>query len=159
MLLQLLLLGKKFKPADLLQIPVSVILGYFIDLSMFLLSWVQPEQYFFNGLYLLIGCVILGFGVFLEIIANVVMLPGEAFVRAVTIRFGTDFGITKICFDSSMAVLAVLISLPLFHTINGVREGTVLAALLVGLIAKFFGKLLRPVDRLLTLQLSDGEIR
>lgn len=159
MLLQLLLLGKKFKPADLLQIPVSVILGYFIDLSMFLLSWVQPEQYFFNVLYLLIGCVILGFGVFLEIIANVVMLPGEAFVRAVTIRFGTDFGITKICFDSSIAVLAVLISLPLFHTSNGVREGTVLAALLVGLIAKFFGKLLRSVDRLLTPQPSDGEIR
>lgn len=145
-LLQVLILGKRFKPADLLQIPVSIVFGYFIDWSMLLLKWVEPELYPYKLMYLLIGCIILGFGVYVEVAANVAMLPGESFVRAVTIRFHTDFGITKVCFDASMAVIAAAISFPLFHYINGVREGTIIAALLVGLIAKFFGKLLAPLD-------------
>lgn len=141
-LLQILLLGKTFKKANLLQIPISIIFGYFIDWSMLLLGWVDPQTYMMKLIYLLIGCVILGFGVYLEVAADVVMLPGEAFVRAVNIRFCTDFGITKVCFDASMAGSALLISLCIFHTVNGVREGTVIAALTVGLIAKFFGKVL-----------------
>lgn len=145
--LQVLILGKQFKLVDLLQIPVSILFGYFIDWSMILLQAVEPELYLHKILYLLMGCVILGFGVFIEVAANVAMLPGEAFVRAVTIRFHTDFGITKVCFDASMVIGAAVISLPLFHSINGVREGTVIAALLVGLIAKFFNKLFRPVTK------------
>lgn len=149
-LLQILLLGKKFKKSSLLQIPISVIFGYFIDWSMLLLSWVDPQTYVMKFVYLLIGCVILGFGVYMEVAADVVMLPGEAFVRAVNIRFHTDFGITKVCFDASMAGSALLISLGVFHAVNGVREGTIIAALTVGLVAKFFGKVLkRPTEKLL----------
>ena len=142
-LLQIALLGKKFKKASLLQIPVSIVFGYFIDWSMLLLEWVNPQEYLMKILFLLIGCVILGFGVFLEVAADVVMLPGEAFVQAVTIRFRTDFGITKVCFDASMAGSALVISLILFHGVIGVREGTIVAALTVGLIAKLFGKALK----------------
>lgn len=145
--LQIVILGKKFKLIDLLQIPVSVLFGYFIDASMFLLRAVEPELYLHKIFYLLLGCVILGFGVFIEVAADVVMLPGEAFVRAVTIRFHRDFGTTKVCFDASMSISAAIISLPLFHAVNGVREGTIIAALLVGLIAKCFSKLLRPVTK------------
>lgn len=145
--LQILLLGKRFKAVSLLQIPVSVVFGYFIDWSMLLLSWVEPASYPLQVMYLCIGCLILGFGVYLEVAADVVMLPGEAFVKAVTIRFHTDFGITKVCFDASMAGSAVLISFILFHHLRGVREGTILAALAVGLIAKFFGKLLAPAAK------------
>lgn len=30
---------------DILQIPVSVVFGYFIDLTMYLLFWVEPQGY------------------------------------------------------------------------------------------------------------------
>ena len=69
-LLQIALLGKKFKKASLLQIPVSIVFGYFIDWSMLLLEWVNPQEYLMKILFLLIGCVILGFGVFLEVAAD-----------------------------------------------------------------------------------------
>lgn len=98
---------------------------------------------------LLIGCVILGFGVYLEVVADVAMLPGESFVRAVTQTWKTDFGTTKVCFDVSMTVIAAVISLMLAHTLYGVREGTVIAALLVGFIARLFGRLLPFVPALL----------
>lgn len=156
-LLQIALLGKKFKKASLLQIPVSIVFGYFIDWSMLLLEWVNPQEYLMKILFLLIGCVILGFGVFLEVAADVVMLPGEAFVQAVTIRFRTDFGITKVCFDASMAGSALVISLILFHGVIGVREGTIVAALTVGLIAKLFGKALKkPTAKLLPAQVREA---
>lgn len=148
--LQIILLGRKFKKISLLQLPFSILFGYFIDWSMLLLDWMQPETYAAKVVYLLIGCMILGFGVFAEVAADVIMLPGEAFVKAVTIRFRTDFGFTKVCFDASMAICAIGISFLLFRHIEGVREGTVIAALLVGLIAKCFGKLLnRPISWLL----------
>ena len=156
-LLQIIILGKKFNKIDLLQIPVSILFGYFIDISMFLLTWVNSDIYVVKVLYLLIGCVILGFGVYLEVIADVLMLPGESFVRSLTIRFGVDFGITKVCFDASMTVTAGIISFILFNTINGVREGTIVAALIVGLIAKFFGKHLAFLTMLLIPQSATAE--
>lgn len=156
-LLQIIILGKKFNKIDLLQIPVSILFGYFIDISMFLLKWVNSDIYVVKVLYLLIGCVILGFGVYLEVIADVLMLPGESFVRSLTIRFGVDFGITKVCFDASMTVTAGIISFILFNTINGVREGTIVAALIVGLIAKFFGKHLAFLTMLLIPQSATAE--
>lgn len=156
-LLQIIILGKKFNKIDLLQIPVSILFGYFIDISMFLLTWVNSDIYVVKVLYLLIGCVILGFGVYLEVIADVLMLPGESFVRSLTIRFGVDFGITKVCFDASMTVTAGIISFILFNTINGVREGTIVAALIVGLIAKFFGKHLAFLTMLLIPQSATSE--
>lgn len=44
-LLQLLILRKNFRIEDILQIPVSVVFGYFIDLTMYLLFWVEPQGY------------------------------------------------------------------------------------------------------------------
>lgn len=146
---QLILQGRKFPVHSWLQIPVSIVFGYFIDLSMFLLKWMHPEAYYTKVLYLLIGCMILGFGVYEEVIAAVVMLPGESFVNAIVTRFSTDFGYTKVIFDASMTICAALISWILFQGINGVREGTVIAALVVGLIAKFFGRRLRGFTKFL----------
>lgn len=77
---------------------------------MALLAFVQPQAYPIKVVDLLIGCVILGFGVFLEVIADVVMLPGESFVRAVVFRWKTEFGITKVVFDVSMTVIAAVLS-------------------------------------------------
>ena len=91
----------------------------------------------------------LGFGVYLEVLSNVVMLPGESFVRAIHIRWKTDFGITKIIFDVSMTVTAGLLSFLFVHRLEGVREGTIVAALLVGFIARLFGRILSFVEPIL----------
>ncbi len=139
-LLQLFILRKDFKLEYFLQIPISVLFGYFIDLTMALLDLLHPHSYVSDLVALLVGCVVLGFGVYLEVLADVAMLPGEAFVRSVTIVWNTDFGMTKVIFDVSMSVIAGILSLSLVHHLDGVREGTVIAALLVGMFARFFTK-------------------
>lgn len=138
--LQLIILRKNFKLEHILQIPVSIIFGYFIDLTMILFSWVNPEAYIMKIVYLLIGCLILGVGVYMEVLADVVMLSGESFVRAIVLTWKTNFGTTKICFDVSMSVIAAVLSFVFAGRLAGVREGTVIAALLVGFIARLIGK-------------------
>ena len=58
--LQLLILRKNFKLEHVLQIPISILFGYFIDWSMILLGFVNPSFYLMKIIYLLIGCLILG---------------------------------------------------------------------------------------------------
>ena len=98
-ILQLILLRRNFQLQNLLQLPIIALFSFFIDLTMSLLGFIQPETYVLKVISLVIGCLILGFGVFMEMVANVAMLPGEATVRAVSDVFSTDFGKTKIAFD------------------------------------------------------------
>lgn len=107
---------------------------------MYLLFWINPENYFVKMIALLAGCLVLGLGVYLEVLADVVMLPGESFVRAIVQTWNTNFGTTKIVFDSSMAIIAGALSFVFSGKLNGVREGTIIAALLVGFIARLLGK-------------------
>lgn len=138
--LQLLILRKNFKLEYWLQVPVSVAFGYFIDLGMLLLGFVHPQAYLLKVVYLLLGCLILGAGVFLEVIADVVMLPGESFVRAIVFQWKTEFGLTKVAFDMSMTIIAAILSFGFRGQLSGVREGTVVAAVLVGFIARLMGR-------------------
>ena len=140
--IQLFILRKNFKAEHLLQIPISILFGYFIDLTMVLLTFVHPQAYGFKIVYLLIGCVILGFGVYMKVLANVAMLPGESFVRAVSTTWNTNFGNTKVAFDVSLTVIAAILSFLFAKRLDGVREGTIIAALLVGFIARLFGRYL-----------------
>ena len=158
--LQLLILRKNFKIEHFLQIPISILFGYFIDWSMILLGFVNPHFYLTKMIYLLIGCLILGFGVYTEVLANVVMLPGESFVRAIVMTWHTEFGVTKICFDVSMTVIAAILSFVFAGKLDGVREGTVISALLVGFIARLFGRFLSFVEPMLfskTQDMADSE--
>lgn len=148
-ILQLFILRKNFKLEHLLQIPISILFGYFIDLTMLLFSFVNPTAYIAKLIYLLIGCVILGFGVYMEVLADVAMLPGESFVRAIVQTWHREFGSTKVCFDVSMAVIAAALSFILAHRLDRVRECTVIAALLVGFLARQFGRLLAFVKPML----------
>ena len=137
---QMAILKKDFKPREWLQLPVSVLFGVFIDCSMWMLAWISPEQYVMKLVFLVIGCSVLGLGVSLEVIANVVMLSGEAFVQAISIKKKKEFGLVKILFDTSLMLLAVWASLILFRSVIGVREGTIVAAFLVGMFARYFNK-------------------
>ncbi|MGN0998180.1 MAG: YitT family protein [Faecousia sp.] len=137
---QLLILGKNFKPEHVLQIPVSILFGWFIDLVIPIFGFIDPQTYPEKLLVVLIGCVIVGISIYLEVLADVVMLPGESFVRSVVKRWGTEFGATKITFDVSISALAAAISLICTGKLMGVREGTLIASILVGYIARWLKK-------------------
>lgn len=131
----------------LLQIPISLCFGTFIDLSMNMLYWLEPVKYIDQIIYLLVGCVILAAGITLEVKANVAMMAGEYFVRVISQRFHGEFGYVKLCFDITLVCIACLFSICFMSGIYGVREGSVAAALLVGPIVHFISPYYRCFDK------------
>ena len=140
--IQLAVLRRRFPRQFWLEIPVTLAFSYFIDLTMSMLSLYQPQGYPLQFLSLLVGCGVLGFGVFMEMAAGVVMLPGECTVSAISTTWHTDFGRTKVAVDVTMAVTAAALGLLLYHRLAGVREGTIISALLVGMIARALHRVL-----------------
>lgn len=148
---QILILRRKFQLIQLLQIPLSFLFGYFTDFGMWLVSGIPIDLYFTKLAMVLIGILILGFGISLSVIANVIMNSGEAFVKAISDTTHKQFGNVKIAFDVICVVMAVLLSIIFFNfNIIGTREGTILSAFLVGIVVKFFNKILqKPINLLL----------
>ncbi len=140
-LVQILLLRRDFKIYQLLQIPLSFLFGYFTDFGMWCVSHIPVPSYPIRILLVISGVVVLSLGIALSVIANVIMNSGEAVVKAISDKTGKNFGNIKIGFDVSCVVIAVLLSLIFFHgSLVGSREGTLITALLTGIIVKFFTK-------------------
>jgi uncharacterized membrane protein YczE len=93
----------------------------------------------------IIGIILVGIGVSLEVEANFTVVAGEGLVLAITKVLHTKFGNTKIIFDVTLVLIAAVLSFFFLGKITGVREGTLAAALLVGQISKLclkhYGKL------------------
>lgn len=153
---QIIILRKDFKIVQLLQIPLSFLFGYFTDFGMWCVSSLPVNSYIFQMLFVLTGIFILGFGVSLSVIANVIMNSGEAFVKAISDKSHKNFGNIKIGFDICNVILSLLLSVLLFNgTIIGAREGTILTAILTGIVVKFFMKLLHtPLEKILSTKVS-----
>lgn len=118
----------------LMQIPFSLLFSAFLDLNMHFFHNLTPESYGGSLVILGVGCIVQAFGVALEMKPNVVAMSGEGFVKYAARRFHKDFGRVKVMVDVGLVLLAVVTSLILAHKIIGVREGTVVAALGVGLL-------------------------
>lgn len=143
---QILILRRQFKWTLLLQAPMTIVFSLFIDLIMAGLSFYEPGPYWERLLTVLFGSAALGFGVSLEVIGNVVMLPGEGLVYTIAKRWNLEFGKMKIAFDTSLVVLSAVLSLTLSGSIDGLREGTLLSAFLVGAAARLFLNCLSDID-------------
>ena len=136
--LQIAVMRGKFPREQYLQIPVSLMFGPLIDFWMYLVPVPEVMSYWQSLGYLAAGTLALAFGVFVEVSADVVVMAGEGAVLVLASFFRKDFGIVKTLFDITLVLLAVILSLSLFRELRGVREGTVISAVCVGFIVKFF---------------------
>lgn len=138
--LQLVILGKQADKVSLgLQVVISFVFGYFIDFGMMLLGDFSPEIYWERIVCVLIGCFGLAFGVYLQIVADFTMVPGDGFAYALSVRIKKKpYRVVRVCSDVSMIVIAAIIGYISMGTTGGVREGTVICALLIGTIAGIY---------------------
>jgi len=140
---QILILRRQFKWIQLAQILMAFGFGYFIDLSMYVLQNLHFVAYYAKFIGLLCGITIIAFGVALEVMANIIMLPADNIVKVIAAKWNFDFGVTKTCFDVSMVLIAAVLSWGSFQEIHGIREGTLVAALFTGSIARVFIRVLQ----------------
>lgn len=135
-LIQMLILRRRFKLFQLVQLPIAVVFGAVIDFSLFLTSWTQTDHYVLQWVVTIIGALILGLGVYIQIQPKLLYLPGEGLVMALTQVTTVRFGTMKQLVDWSLVVISAVLSLILMQRLEGVREGTVFAAFAVGAVVK-----------------------
>lgn len=134
---QVLLLRKKCKPPEIaIQTVLAFAYGYMTNFSCYLLRGIVIEAYWVKFVFMLISCLILAFGIWIQLRAGVAMLPGEAMNRAISQVSGKKYENIKIFFDIAYILVAAAICLIFLGHLEGVREGSIIAAFLVGTLIK-----------------------
>ena len=139
--IQILILQKRYQLIQLMQLPVAFFFGYLTDFGVWAVQGISYEAYWQQWILCLIGILLVAIGVSLEVKANVVVLAGEGVVLAICQVIPIKFGYMKVGFDVTLVVIACVLSLVFTGHLYGVREGTIAAAIMVGLIAKQIEKI------------------
>ena len=135
-LIQLVLLRGGFEKRQYLQFVVGSIFSFFIDFSMMLVNFINPVGYVSQMVLLLFSCVVVAFGVLLEIQTEIVYLPADGVIVAISKVLKKEFSNVKPFVDTSMVVIAAILSVVFLGYLAGVREGTVISAVIIGPIVK-----------------------
>ncbi len=154
-IIQIALLRRDFKPVQLLQLAANVIFSALIDVSMGLLFWLDPQTLPLQLLSLIVGCIILAFGISIEVAPNVITVPGEGLVRTISTVARKPFGTCKVAFDATLVACAIAMSFAFFGALRGLGLGTIVSALIVGRICNVFNMHVPLVAHIA--QLSRGE--
>ena len=140
--LQVLILRKAFKIKNLLQVVVGVVFGYFTTFSNFLFSYLPtPENMVTRLLMMLVSTVVIAVGIFLYLPSDIIPLAGEGAIKAISDKAGIEFSKVKMGFDITMVVASLIGCLIILRKLGSVGIGTIVAAVLVGMILGIINKL------------------
>lgn len=134
------------------QIPMTFWFSLAIDSSGWLLDRALSGvdlPYVMSIAMVIVGSLIIATGITLAVHANVALVTGEAVVKLVSARIKKEFGFVKMGFDLTLVSLASVISFIAtdFTMVEGVREGTLLSACMVGPSVRFLIPRLRIINR------------
>lgn len=133
-LVQIILLKKDFKPCNACNlVSIFSLFTSSIDFSMSLLSFLELSSIWIQMLTLILGCLVLAIGINFEVAPKIMFVPGEGAVQAISDTFHTNFGKTKVAFDTTLMGIALLLSFLFFGHLNGLGIGTIISALIVSL--------------------------
>ena len=144
-LMQIILLRRGSKWIDLLQIVFSTIFGYFVDFAKWLLGDFCLPTYAGRLVMLAISIVVVSVGVELYLEVNLVPMPMEGMTLALAQVLKKPFPNVKIAVDCTVVLLGLVLSLVFLHRLDGVREGTVIAAVVTGKMIALVKKPLSPL--------------
>lgn len=151
-LLQIIILRKNYQLIQLMQLPVAILFGFMTDFSLWLIGGITYSSYLTQWILCIVGIVLVAVGVSMEVTANAVTLAGEGLILAICRVLPIKFGNMKVCFDVTLVVIAVLTGFFAKGELLGVREGTVAAALFVGLLSK---QICRPITKIMNRLIGD----
>ena len=142
--LQLILLRGDFERRQYLQIVMGTIFSLFIDFSLMLVDFINPTDYVSQLAVLLLSCFVIAVGVLLEIKTEVIYLPPDGIIVAISKAFNKEFGKVKPYCDVTFVVVTAALSIVFLGYLAGVREGTVISAIIIGPIVRVLKKYFDP---------------
>lgn len=145
-LIQIAILRKKYDWFQLLQFPAAIVFGTMIDVAEYLLKPVEFSNYLEQWLLCVVGVFLVALGVSVEVMANLVTTAGEGIVLAICQVAPVKFSNMKVAFDVTLVCISIALSFIFLGHLDGVHEGTIAAAVFVGLITKQTNKLTKKVE-------------
>lgn len=139
-LLQMVLHGRKFQPALLLQLVFSTIFGYCVDGAKLILGDFMLPTYFGQLAMLAASIVLISFSLVLYIDVQLAPMPPEGLVGCLASRLSKPFPKVKTLFDCASVLVGLVLCFVFLGEPAGIREGTIITALLVGRLMGFFRK-------------------
>ena len=144
-LLQILLLGRRFKLFSLLQIPFVFLFSLSIDAGMWIVAHFPMTTYPVQLTVSVVGCFFMALSIGLMVCSKLLMMPGDGFVLALSTVSGKPYGMLKQANDIISVVLAAILGWVVLGHIEGIREGTMISAFLVGYILRYLMPILEPL--------------
>lgn len=120
------------------QTVLAFVYGYLTNFSCWLIRDITVTGYPVQFVFMLLGCIILALGIWIQVKGGVAMLPGEAMNRAISTVTGKRYENIKIFFDVLYIVISAVICFVFIGSLKGVREGSIIAAIAVGNIIKLY---------------------
>ena len=136
-----MILLRKITISQIAQMLVCIVFGYMIDFTLSLINFLNPSDYISQWLFCILSCFVLALGLTIEVKSDITMLPGDGAVVAIAEVLEKDFGKVKPFFDLTIVSMGVILSLYYLGHLEGVREGTIFAAIVVGFIIQFYNKI------------------
>lgn len=160
-LVQILICRKDFSWINLTQLLFSTLFGYFVDFAKTVAGDFTPPVYAGQLALLFASILLVALGVCLYMDAGLVNMPMEGMTKAVADRLLRDrpFHDVKVLMDCAAVAAALALSLIFLGEVQGIREGTLLCALLVGKLMKPMQKAIKPwVDRVISVRAEKGVV-
>jgi len=146
-LLQILILRKKFKLINLCQILIGIVFGYFTTFCNWGVDQLFPGQVNAMWIRLLmqaISIVLIAFGLFFYMPAKILPLALEGLVMTIYEQFGIAVHKAKMIADTTLVCISSGLGLIFLNNLGSVGIGTALAAVFVGMVLgllnRLFGK-------------------
>lgn len=143
-----MVISRKSQPV-LLQLVFSTIFGWFVDAAKFILGDFCLPTYFGQLAMLAASIVLIGFSLVLYIDVQLSPMPAEGLVGCLSEKTGRPFSQMKTLVDCGSVLIGAVLSLLFLGKLTGIREGTILTALLVGktmgTLRKFVGPWVRRI--------------
>lgn len=140
LLLQGVVLGKKFKLKALLQVPMSFLVGFLINFFLYtVLGPLVISNYFMSLVMFLLGNILLSFAVAMIVVLDITTFPLEGFCLSVSETFKISFPKIRQGMDVFCIILVLVLTL-LFDLSWVVREGTFIGAAIFSPLLAFFMK-------------------
>ena len=150
---QIIVLRKRYRPWQLLQLLIGVVFGILIDISMALTAFLDSiSEIYFRLLIMLAGSTLMALGVAMEMRCASITMPGEGLPAALSRVTGRSFANMKILTDTLLVMGAIVSSFLFFRSWmwNIVGAGTLFAMLYIGMAVKAISRHLAWFDRLLS---------
>ena len=144
--MQILILRKDFQWINLSQILFSTLFGKFVDFAKMVLDGFCFPTYAGRLLMLAISIVLIAIGISMYMGAKLVNMPTEGLASAIAAKLpNKEFHQTKVMVDCASVGTALILSVCFLGGLQGIREGTIISAIVIGKVIPYANKLTKPI--------------